>query len=239
MSLATLRPRTQLALAVLLPLVCIGLGAALIWPHTSRLREANQQLRTTVTSIQQKKRSISQAELAARGRSLALAVALPGEQEPILFLRQLAALTNESGAVLAAVRSTSPPPMPAANAPTRDSGASTSGNPSGQQTPGTGTPAGVGQGQRPVIPASTVRELTNEVTVEGRFGDILALVVRLESFERILSVSQCRIRAASQSYPQLHAVFTVSRFVAVPEPPRPAAATQTASGQRSAATAAR
>ncbi len=202
MSLATLRPKTQLTLAVALPIICLILGASLIWPYTSRLRQASRELEQTKVVIQQKRQIISQAELAARGRSLALAVVLPSEQEPIVFLRQFAALTTESGATLNSVRSVASPPMPGASA--APAGASSSGGANvgsaGQQA---SAPGSVGQGQRPVIP-STVKELANEISVEGRFGDILALIVRLENFERILSVSKCQIKSGSaQSYPKL------------------------------------
>jgi hypothetical protein len=218
MSLATLRPKTQLTLAIALPIVCLILGVALIWPYTSRLRQADRELQQTQSTIQKKKQVISQVELAARGHSLALAVVLPSEEEPIVFLRQLAALTAESGASIDSVRSVSPPPMPGASG----SPAGSPPVPAGQQASASSAPANLGQGQRPVIP-STVQELANEIAVEGRFGDILALIVRLENFERILSVSKCQIKSAgAQSYPKLRATFLVSRFVAAPESPTPA-----------------
>jgi hypothetical protein len=230
MSLSTLRPKTQLALAIILPVVCILLGVVLLLPYTKKLRQTNQELQQTEETIQQKKRVITQAEAAAQGRSLALAVALPGEQEPIVFLRQFAALATESGVTLVSIRSTTPPPIPQT--------ASGSGAPSGsqpQQEPGSPPPAS-GPGQRPVvIPPTLVRELTNEVTVEGRYGDILALIVRLENFERILSVSRCRINLpGTRNYPKLGAVFTVSRFIANTPPPSPGAAptAQPATGAR-------
>ena len=66
----------------------------------------------------------------------------------------------------------------------------------------------------------TVEEVTDQVTVEGAFGDVLSLLVRLEGFDRILSVSQCRIHTgAGTAYPRLQAVFTLSRFVARPPSP--------------------
>lgn len=224
MSLATLRPKTQLALAVALPVICLLLGVALLWPYTSRLRQADRELQQTQSTIQQKKQVISQAQLAARGRSLALAVVLPSEQEPIVFLRQFAALTAESGATLNSVRSVAPPPMPTASGSPAGAGSSANSpsSPAGQQAPASAAPGNLGQGQRPVIP-NTVKELVNEISVEGRFGDILALIVRLENFERILSVSKCQINSTgAQSYPTLRATFLVSRFVAAPEPPAPA-----------------
>jgi len=224
MNLATLRPKTQLALAVLLPILSLALGMILLWPYTTSLRRTNDELQQTQGTIQHKKTLISQAEAAVQGRSLALAVALPTEEEPIAFLRQFTALTAESGTVLASVKSTAPPPMSQPNA---SGGAAAA---PAQQTPNAapGSSAGVnaGQGQRPVTPPS-VRELTNEVRVEGKYNDILALIVRLENYERILSVSRCRISLGSQrDYPRLQAVFTVSRFVGAPELP---AGTTTAS----------
>jgi hypothetical protein len=68
----------------------------------------------------------------------------------------------------------------------------------------------VGQGQRPVTPPP-VRKLANEVQVQGKYNDILALIVRLENYERTLSVSRCRISLSSQrNYPRLQDVFAVS-----------------------------
>jgi len=209
MSLSTLRPRTQLLLAVLVPLTCCVGGVATLWPAVTRLQSTSRELEQTKIVIQQKKQVISQAEAAAEGRSLALAVALPSEEEPIVFLRQLAALTAESGPTLLSVRAAQAPPLVVSSVPAQTAGPHS--NPGQPQGPPS---SAVGQGQRPVIPA-TVRELTDEVTVEGRFGDILALIVRLENFERILSVSRCRMRTGTGSaYGALQASFTLSRFVA-------------------------
>ena len=114
MSLASLRPRTMVTLCILVPVVCIGLGAFLVWPSLSHLGKLGHDLETTKKTIQQKQQVIAKAEATADGRSLVLAVVAPGAQERIAFLRQLARLTAESGATLAGVRETSPPPRPAA-----------------------------------------------------------------------------------------------------------------------------
>lgn len=215
MSIATLRPQTQIILAVVVPICCIVLGAILVWPPVSGLQTVREELTVTQQAIEEKQKLIQEAEVAAAGRPLALAVAPRNEQEPIVFLRQLSALAAESDVALAAVRATKLPPVPAPQG--RQANPKTGSQP-GQAT--AGAPAAVG-GQRPVLPA-TVSELTDEVTVEGRFGSILSLLVRLEGFERILSVSRCRISGgAGQGYPRLRAVFTLSRFVARPEPARP------------------
>ena len=64
---------------------------------------------------------------------------------------------------------------------------------------------------------TTVQELTNQMIVEGTFVQILSLLVRLENFERILSVSQCKVSAGGAlEYPKLRTNFTLSRFVAAP-----------------------
>lgn len=207
MSLATLRPRTQVLLAALVPVICLAIGAGLLLPHLSRLRRYNDELEEIQAQIAEKKRHISQAEAESQGRSLALAVAMADEKEPIVFLRQLADLIAESGAALVSVRATTPAPLTTAEKPAA--------TPRAELQPAASPAAG--QGQRPVIP-STVRELADEVTVEGRFSDLLALIVRLENFERILSVSQCRLSSSgARSYPRLKATFTLSRFVAAPE----------------------
>ncbi len=56
-------------------------------------------------------------------------------------------------------------------------------------------------------------------------------------FERILSVSQCRIISREKAYPRLQAVFTLSRFVAVPEAPAAGQPSGGAPGQPNAAAA--
>jgi hypothetical protein len=208
MSISALRPQTQILLAVTMPLCCVALGLILVWPPVSGLRTVREELETTQQTIEQKQQLIKDAEAAAAGRPLALAVATREEQEPIVFLRQLSALIAKSGASLSAVRSTRLPPVRA---------------PQTQQSSGAGSgatsppPTAVG-GQRPMLPA-TVGELTDNLTIEGTFGSILSLLVRIESFERILSVSRCRITGGSGvTYPRLRAVFTLSRFVAEPEP---------------------
>jgi hypothetical protein len=220
MNLLMLRPKTQVLLAVVIPIICLAVGAILLWPAVARLRAAGRQIEETEGTIAQKKLAIAQAESAAGGRSLALAVALPTEEEPIEFLRKFAALTVESGVTLASVRATTPPTNVGAGA------AYTSAAPA-PAPPAASPGAAVGQGQRPVVPP-TVKELTDEATVEGRFSDILGLIIRLENFERILSVSQCRIDSGGKSYPTLRAVFRLSRFVAAPPPPPTAAATPAA-----------
>lgn len=211
MSISAFRPQTQILLAVIVPLCCVALGLILILPPVSGLRTVREELESTQQTIEQKQQLIEDAEAAAAGRPLALAVATRDEQEPIVFLRQLSALIAESGATLSAVQATRLPPVPA---------------PQTQQSSGAGSaatsppPSAVG-GQRPVLPA-TVGELTDNLTIEGTFGSILSLLVRIESFERILSVSRCRVSGGSgPTYPRLRAVFTVSRFVAEPEPASP------------------
>lgn len=211
MSISAFRPQTQILLAVIVPLCCVVLGLILVLPPVSGLRTVREELETTQQTIEQKQRLIKDAEAAAAGRPLALAVATREEQEPIVFLRQLSALIAESGASLSAVQSTRLPPVPAPQTQQNSSASS------GATSP---PPSAVG-GQRPVLPA-TVGELTDNLTIEGTFGSILSLLVRIESFERILSVSRCRITGGSGvTYPRLRAVFTLSRFVAEPQPASP------------------
>jgi hypothetical protein len=211
MSIATLRPQTQIALAIIVPICCFALGAILVWPPVSGLNTVKQDLESTQQAIVEKQKIIEEAEAAAAGRPLALAVAAREEQEPIDFLRQFSALVAESGATLVSVRATKLPPIRAPGAQPAKKSAS----PQRGQTGGA-TPAPVG-GQRPVLPA-TVSELNDQVTVNGTFGSILSLLVRIETFERILSVSRCRVTAGTRGgYPRLSAVFTLSRFVALPE----------------------
>jgi hypothetical protein len=203
-------------LAILAPICCVALGLVLVWPQFARVRAVAEEIETAQGEIETKQRAIAAAEAAAMGRPLALAVALNEEKEPIVFLRQLSALVEGSGAAFVGIRGTTLPPIPAP-------GPSRPGQQSAQGPGGAVPPLG---GQRPVLPA-TVDEITDEVSVEGTFGSILSLLVRLESFERILSVSRCRITAGGRAgYPRLNAVFTLSRFAARPEPvtPEPAVA---------------
>jgi hypothetical protein len=206
------------ALTVAIPAVSLLIGFLLVWPYVTHLRQVREELERTKTTIAQKKQVISQAEAAAQGRPLATAVAAATEEEPIVFLKQLAALTQDSGATLAAVRAMGSPRVAPQEAP-RPYGT----EPAPQTTP---APPAATPGQRPVLPARTVRELQDQVTVEGTFGSILALLVHLENYDRILSVSQCRLRSGgNRTYPRLQAVFTLSRFVAAtPTPPTGTAA---------------
>ena len=215
--LSTLPPRTQLALTVVIPALCLTLAALLVWPHVSHLRQLRQDLQQTQDTIQQKKTRLAQAEAAAQGRPLALAVALPDEQEPIVFLKQLATLTDDSAVALTAVRALAPVQNPAG----ASAAAAASGPGQVQNSAQEGAPQVAGPGQRPVVPTA-VKELQEQVTVEGPFPGLLSLLVRLENYDRILSVSQCKIRSGStHGYPELRAVFTLSRFVAAPEPASP------------------
>jgi hypothetical protein len=219
-SISSLRPKTQLALGVILPLACAALAAFLVWPPTSDLRAAGDEIEVTKKTIADKEIIIRQADAMASGRPLALAVAGRGEHEPIQFLRQLAALTEASNCELVGVRATRLPPVRDPRQK-KQSGRR-------QQAGVAAQPTAVG-GQRPVLPAK-VNEITDQVIVEGRFNSILGLLVRLETFERILSVSRCRIDTTK--YPRLRATFTLSRFVAKPQPPGAAsAAGPTASSQ--------
>ncbi|NIM05346.1 MAG: hypothetical protein GTO55_04500 [Armatimonadetes bacterium] len=213
MNLSRLRPRTQLLLAIFVPLFCIGLGLLLVLPTVTHLRKVGRDIEQTQKNIYKKKELIAQAEEMAGGRSLALAVALPDEQEPIIFLRQLAELTEASNVTIAAIQSTSPPPLPRST-----STATTSRRGGPTSAPADSTSVGL-KGERPVVPPATVQELTDQVTVEGTFNEILDLIVRLEGFDRILSVSQCRITiGGALKYPRLQAIFTLSRFIARPQP---------------------
>lgn len=211
MTIAGLRPRTQVLLCFLVPTICLAVGLFLVWPAVSRLGKVKEDLDETQQTIEQKQKVITSAESAAEGRPLALAVAPSNDEEPIIFLRQLAYLATQSGGTLASMRATTPPPLPANPNPQQPTGSIT-----GQPASGSSESAGL-RGSRPVVP-STVRELTDQVTVEGTFPQILDLLVRLESFERILSISQCRIGSGGGAkYPRLQAVFTLSRFVASPQ----------------------
>ena len=213
MGISSLRPQTQVLLAVIVPLCCVVLGVVLVWPPVSGLRTVREELETTHQAIVEKERLIQEAEAAAAGRPLALAVATRDEREPIAFLRELSALIDESGATLSAVQATRLPPVAAPQPQGQSKGSAGS---SGAAAPT--SPVG---GQRPVLPA-TVGELTDNLTVEGTFGSILSLLVQLESYERILSVSRCRVSSGGGvTYPRLRAVFTLSRFVAAPEPAAP------------------
>jgi hypothetical protein len=216
MRIGSLKPSTQITLSIVIPLLCILLGALLIWPSANGIAKANREIVSINEEIKQKEDLIDQAEKAAGGRPLAIAVATAHEEEPIEFLRQLAHLAEESGVVLAAVRATTPPPLANPNG--------------GQQTSGPAAgarPTTALGGERPIVPPS-VREMTDQVTLEGTFGEILELIVRLEKFDRILSVSKCRITVGGAvKYPKVQAVFTLSRFVATPQiqPAAPAGAT--------------
>lgn len=227
MRISSLPPRTQILLSLLVPLCCLGIAALLILPSVTRIKRVNHNIEAAKQQIQDKQEVIAQAEMVAGGRPLALAVASPNEDEPIIFLRQLAELMNESRVTLVAVRDMAPRPNPAAaggqyssrNAATPSSGAA--GN---RSTP-------VLRGERPVVPPS-VQELANQVTVQGAFGEILELVLRLEKFDRILSVSQCKISTGGTArYPKLQAVFLLSRFVAMPESTTAEATSQPLAGR--------
>ena len=207
--ISNLKPRTQLMIAIFLPICCIGLAALLVIPYVLNLRKLQKELETTKQTIQQKRKLITQAESIAGGRSLDIAVAIPDEQEPILFLRNLAELSKASNITLASVRDTAPPPL--ARTSQRSGGSLNA--PSPRSTAATSTAL---RGERPDVPPS-VQELTNQVTAEGTFRELLGMIVRLENFDRILSVSQCRITTGSGAkYPRLQAVFTLSRFVGNP-----------------------
>ena len=222
MILAYLKPRTQLVAALLVPLISIFIGLFLVWPAVVRLREVEDEVEVTKRTIGEKEQLIALADGAAKGRPLALAVALADEQEPIVFLRQLAAICTESQVSLLSVRATLPPPLPR---PPNSQGSAPSGS---APPPNPAAPAGAPQvlgGARPVVPPA-VEEVTDQVTVEGSFGAVLSLLVRLEGFDRILSVSQCRLHTGlGSAYPRLQAVFTLSRFVAKSSGPPTGAAT--------------
>ncbi len=70
-----------------------------------------------------------------------------------------------------------------------------------------------------VLPA-TVNEISDNVTVEGEFGALLSLLVRLETYDRILSVSQFQLSstATREDDTRLRATFTLSRYTTRPEP---------------------
>ncbi len=228
MRLATLHPRTQLLLTIAIPLLCLALAVGLVWPHFSHLREVKQQLQQTQETITQKESRIKQVDALTQGRPLALAVVPASEEEPIAFLKQLAALTKDSGTTITSVRALGSPRKLAASED----------NPYGvKEKPKTApsSASSASPGQRPVVPTSAVQELQDTVTVEGSFADLLALIVRLENYDRLLSVSQCRVQAGgARAYPQLRATFTLSRFVAAPTP---AAAGAPASASRTPITA--
>jgi hypothetical protein len=210
MSLASLRPRTQLGLALVIPVLCAPIGLYLVWRPVQDLRRVSQEIEVTKQTVEQKNQFIRQAEEAAAGRPLALAVARAEENEPIEFLREFNRLIGESGAKLVSVQGTQLPPIPVPGAPPSQSGQDKAATGSG--TAGASPPS-VG-GQRPVLP-STVNEISDRVTVEGDFGSILALLVRLETYSRILSVSQLELQAAGgDDEGQVRAVFTLSRYTA-------------------------
>ena len=191
MSLASLRPRTQLWLAVIIPLCCLPIVLYLVWHPVTNLRQVTKEIETTRQTVERKQELIRLAEQAALGRPLALAVAENSEAEPIVFIRQLTQLLSESGAKLITVQGTKLPPITVPGAPPPPSpkpGESASGSAAPADLP---APTGL-QGQRPVLPA-TVNEISDRLTVEGDYGAVLSLLLRLETFDRILSVSQLQL----------------------------------------------
>jgi len=216
MSLASLRPRTQLGLALLIPICCIPVGLYLVWRPFTDLRRVTQEIGVTQQAVEQKRQIILQAEQAAAGRPLALAVAKPEETEPIRFLREFSRLMSESGARLVSVQGTKLPPIPVPGAPPAQTG-QTGAPPAGSETSQV-APQPLG-GQRPVLPA-TVNEISDKITVEGDFGAVLALMLRLETYSRILSVSQLQLsQAARNDEGRVRATFTLSRYTARETPP--------------------
>ncbi|MFB3880098.1 MAG: hypothetical protein ACE149_02490 [Armatimonadota bacterium] len=211
MSLASLRPRAQLGLAVVIPLLCLPIGLYLVWRPVNDLRRVTQEIDVTQQAVEQKSELIRQAEEAAQGRPLALAVAKPEETEPIGFLREFNRLIAESGAKLASVQGTKLPPVPVPGAPPPPP--PQSGAPATATEAAPPPPPTLG-GQRPVLPA-TVNEISDKVTVEGDFGSVLALMLRLETYSRILSISQLQLHEGrADEEGQVKATFTLSRYTA-------------------------
>lgn len=217
MSLASLRPRTQLGLALLIPILCLPIGLYLVWRPVTDLRRVTQEIDVTQQAVEQKSELIRQAEQAAAGRPLTLAVAKPEETEPIRFLREFSRLIAESGANLVSVQGTKLPPIPVPGAPPPQPAQSEAPAAGGEAAPAPPPPT-LG-GQRPVLPA-TVNEISDKVTVEGDFGSVLALMLRLETYSRILSVSQLQLSQAGRDDEGLvRATFTLSRYTARETPP--------------------
>jgi hypothetical protein len=186
MSLDKLKPETQRALAIAVPVVVVLFAAVLIVPKLVAIWTVQRQAEARRVEAALRKQQ-NQAELASESKER-LPACPESRDEALIFLRELSRVVAVSQVKLVSYR----PPTVAGN------GAAAA--PSG------GSPA-ADQGS-PVKPVAT------EITVAGSYGDLVALFQTLAARERLYTVDELQVR--TDAYPRLTAVFRLTRYVTPP-----------------------
>lgn len=196
-------PRVQRAVAIGLPVFCL-IGAALIvtpsWRQLNEDREKVVKVRKEILSAQQ---NVELLKNAPKGPPFAHVPAT--RTEPIEFLQHLNEVTAQCGVRLARYKQVveapktadNPPPPPVPGLPNGSNGAPAANGERGGLPPG-------------ITPASL------RLTVEGDYAHVALFFNRLESYPRLVSITEVAMRAAKAT--QISAEFTLTRYT-TPEQP--------------------
>lgn len=188
-ALSKFKPGNQRIAAIVIPLICLLVAALLFLPQWGRARAVAQDLTKVNGQIHQKEVELGLTNPGQQARQVSAAMATT--EEPVEFLKELAKLVTESGNRLVLVRNMAPVSSP-------------------------GKAANPGEPSKPST--VEVRQVQNEVTVQGTFEQIWRLLVSLENYRRLLSVSSCKVTVSQDGFPQLQANFVLTRYVVGPQP---------------------
>ena len=193
----------QRPLAFGVPVLCLLLAALLIVPRYRALRADEDELARTQKSVREKKALI---EAALREPTPPPVAYLPADRdEPVLFLRQLSQLAAACGVKFTSVTTVAP------ETPTGEATASANGT---GDAGGTNTPqAGLPTGTSPVA---------LQITVIGPYASHLRFFERLESYPRLISVTNVTMDASQ--HPRMTSLFRLTRYIGPPSAVAPAPA---------------
>jgi hypothetical protein len=188
MSLSKLKPETQRALAIAVPVVVVLFAAFLIIPKLGAIWTVQRQAEARRAEAALRKQQ-NQAELAAESKER-LPACPESKDEALIFLRELSRVVAISQVKLVSYR----PPAAAGNS--------------------AGAAAATTGGSTAADRASLVKPLATEITVSGSYGDLVALFQTLAARERLYTVDDLQVR--TNAYPRLTAVFQLTRYVTPP-----------------------
>lgn len=190
-------PRTQQAFAFGLPLFCLIGALLIVTPYWRQLHNDQDEVVRIRREIETAQQNVDLLRNAPKGPPFAHVPAT--RTEPIEFLQHLNEVTAECGVRMAhyrqvmdspAARASDPPPPPVPGLP----GTAGAGQPINERT---GLPAGI-------TPASL------RLTVEGDYAHVALFFNRLESFPRLVSITEVNMRAAKATL--ISAEFMLTRY---------------------------
>lgn len=197
----------QQLIAWSLPLVGVIAAVGAVVPRWNALRNDQEELASTQQAIRTQEANLTQIRAEPAGPTVARVPAT--RNEPVEFLRTLNTVAASCGVRVISYTAAAAPPPPAAPAPAAPPAGGAASASAPAATPG-----------QPALPPGTTPNVL-DISAEGTYTAMALFFGRLETFPRLVSISQVTMHAAQ--YPTLNAQFKLTRYTG-PAPDAPAMA---------------